>query len=121
MSYLEPIEYDGELIPDDELKKTLEQASRHIDILTYNRIVAVGFDKLTPYQQKTIKEVCKQLAEFEYENADILNSILQSYSINGVSMSFSSSWNVTILAGVAIRRDIYELLCTTGLCYRGVR
>lgn len=121
MSYLEPIEYDGDLIPDNELKKALEQASRHIDILTYNRIVAVGFDKLTAYQQRIVKEVCKQLAEFEYENTEILSSVLQSYSINGVSMSFSASWNVTVQGGVAIRRDIYELLCTTGLCYRGIR
>ena len=121
MSYLEPIEYEGELIPADELKKSLEQASRHIDILTYNRIVAVGFDKLTAYQQRIVKEVCKQLAEFEHENADVLNNILQSYGINGVSMSFSGGWNVTVQGGVAIRRDIYELLCTTGLCYRGIK
>lgn len=121
MSYLEPIEYESELIPDNELKKSLEQASRHIDILTYNRIVAVGFDRLTAFQQRIVKEVCKQLAEFEYENSDILNNILQSYSINGVSMSFSGSWNVIVQGGVAIRRDIYELLCTTGLCFRGIR
>lgn len=121
MSYLEPIEYENELIPSDEVKNALEQASRHIDILTYNRIRTVGFDKLTVYQQRIVKEVCKQLAEFEYENADVLNNILQSYSINGVSMSFSGGWNVTVQGGVAIRRDIYELLCTTGLCYRGIR
>lgn len=121
MSYLEPIEYNGDIIPDDELTKALKQASRHIDILTYNRIVAVGFDKLTAYQQKIVKEVCEQLAEFEYENAEVLNNILQNYSINGVSMSFSGGWNVTVQGGVAICRDIYELLCTTGLCYRGIR
>ncbi|MEE0264775.1 MAG: hypothetical protein UD936_04025 [Acutalibacteraceae bacterium] len=121
MTYLESIEYENELIPDSELENALAKASRHIDILTYNRIVVCGFDKLTPYQQRIVKEVCKQLAEFEYENAEVLSNILQSYSINGVSMSFSGGWNVTVQGGVAIRRDIYELLCTTGLCYRGIR
>lgn len=33
-------------------------------------------------------------ADFEYENADEINTILSSYSINGVSAQFGSSWNV---------------------------
>lgn len=119
MSYLEPIEYENELIHSDELQKILEQASRHIDILTYNRIVAVGFDKLTAFQQTVIKEVCSELAEFEYENADLIDSVLQSYSINGVSMTFGNSWNVKIQNGVAMPRDLYERLLSTGLCYAG--
>ena len=32
--------YKGNVIPMDELDKALKQASRHIDSLTYNRIVA---------------------------------------------------------------------------------
>lgn len=31
--------YQGDLIPEDQLEKALRQASRHIDSLTYNRIV----------------------------------------------------------------------------------
>lgn len=35
--------YEGILIPEDEIEKALKQASRHVDSLTYNRIVGRGF------------------------------------------------------------------------------
>ena len=46
--------YEGTLIEDDHLKKALVQASRHIDSLTYNRIVGRGFSNLTRFQQDII-------------------------------------------------------------------
>ena len=60
--------YEGSVMPEGSAEKALLQASRHIDSLTYNRIVSQGFSNLTEFQQEIIKEVvCKQ-AEFEYEN-----------------------------------------------------
>ncbi len=109
-------DYGGSLIPEDSLRRFLVQASRHIDTLTYNRIVGRGFDNLTEFQKNVIQEaVCRQ-AEFEYENADEISSILSSYSINGVSAQFGSSWNVFTDRGIAMKRDDYALLCQTGLC-----
>ena len=113
--------YEGTLIEDDNLKKALVQASRHIDSLTYNRIVGRGFSNLTPFQQDIIKDVVCQQADFETENADEINSVLSSYSINGVSAQFGSSWNVFTDKGVAMKRDLYALLCQTGLCCRLAR
>lgn len=111
-------EYKGSLIPPDELSKWLRNASRHIDALTYNRIVGRGFSNLTVFQQDIIREaVCAQ-AEFEYQNKEIFDMILQGYSINGVSMQFGDSWNVMIRQGIPMRRDNYELLSQTGLCCR---
>ena len=40
-------EYGGETVPEEKLTKALRQASRHIDSLTYNRIVGQGFYNLT--------------------------------------------------------------------------
>lgn len=108
--------YGGSLISEDSLRRFLMQASRHIDTLTYNRIVGRGFDNLTEFQKNVIQEVVCRQAEFEYENADEISSILSSYSINGVSARFGSSWNVFIDRGVAMKRDDYALLCQTGLC-----
>lgn len=108
--------YKGTSIPDDAIERALRQAERHIDTLTYNRIVGTGFERLTTFQQDIIREVCCGLADFEYENADELNCILQNYAINGVSMTFGSSWNMVCQNGVAIRRDLYEYLSQTGLC-----
>lgn len=113
--------YEGTLIEDDDLKKALVQASRHIDSLTYNRIVGRGFSNLTRFQQDIIQNVVCQQADFETENADEINSVLSSYSINGVSAQFGSSWNVFTDKGVAMKRDLYALLCQTGLCCRLAR
>ncbi|MCI8410226.1 MAG: hypothetical protein HFJ09_13305 [Lachnospiraceae bacterium] len=113
-------EYDGSIIAEEELEKALKKASRHIDTLTYNRIVGKGFYNLTKFQQSIIKEVCCTLADFETENAELINSMLKSYSINGVSMTLGSSWNVSVESGVAIRSDLYERLQQTGLCCRSL-
>ncbi|MGM9614274.1 MAG: hypothetical protein ACI3W7_01925 [Oscillospiraceae bacterium] len=105
-----------ELAPD-----ALRVASRHIDSLTFNRIRTVGFDSLTEFQQEVIREVVCRQAAFETENADVIGSILSSYSVNGVSMQFGSSWNVVVENGVAMQRDVYALLAQTGLCCRIAR
>lgn len=113
--------YKGSIIPENELDRALVRASRHIDSLTYNRIVGRGFSNLTAFQQDVIREVVCEQADFEYENADEINSILQSYSLNGASVQFGSSWNVFTGKGVAMKRDTYALLSQTGLCCRLAR
>lgn len=113
-------EYQGTAISADNLEKSLKTASRHIDILTYNRIAGKGFDNLTTFQQDIIKTVCCSQADFEYENEELINSVLQSYSINGVSMTFGNSWNIKVANGVAIRADLYDMLKQTGLCCRSL-
>ncbi|MGN0987403.1 MAG: hypothetical protein ACI4OO_06150, partial [Otoolea sp.] len=75
----------------------------------------------TEFQQEIIQEVVCQQAEFEYENEDEINTILQSYSLNGASVQFGQSWNVYTDKGVAMKRDVYALLSQTGLCCRLAR
>ena len=107
--------YGGKL-PDEEAEKALKQASRHIDILTYRRIAGIGFDNLTPFQQETVKEVTCMMADFESANASMINSLINSYSINGASISFSGeSANCQLINGVIVQRDVYETLSLTGL------
>lgn len=110
--------YGGSMIPEDEIERALDIASMHIDSLTYNRIVGRGFSGLTEFQQNMVRRVCCMQAEFEYENAALIQSVLDSYALGGVSMSFGSNWKVTTAAGVAMRRDVYAMLCQTGLCDR---
>lgn len=113
--------YCGSTVPDDKLSGALRQASRHIDSLTYNRIVSQGFSNLTPFQQETIREVVCRQADFEYENADLIETVLSGYSLNGASVQFGASWNVYADKGVAMRKDVYSLLSQTGLCCRLLR
>lgn len=108
--------YKGGVIPTDEIDKALKKASRHTDTLTFNRIKGVGFENLTPFQQEIIKEVNCELADFEYDNAELIENVLSSYSINGVSMNFGGSWNVQLIKGVAIPTQLHETLKQTGLC-----
>lgn len=110
--------YKGTKLDQESADKYLKQASRDIDVLTYNRIVKKGFDNLTEFQKEIIQEVCCEQASFLYANKDLLETYLSSYSINGVNMSLGSSWNIYTESGVAIDRNIYEKLSTTGLCCR---
>lgn len=106
------------LIPTEKIYDILKQASRHIDSLTYNRIVGKGIYNLTDFQQSIIKEVvCKQ-ADFEYENKDMITSILTGYSINGVSIQIGNNWNIYVEKGIVMQKEVYALLCQTGLCCR---
>ena len=113
--------YKGNLEGADA-EKALEKASRHIDTLTYNRIVEKGFDNLTEYQQGIIKECECLMADWETENTDYINSMLSSYSLNGASMSFTGqSASATVQNGVAVSREIYSHLQKCGLCTRSLR
>jgi len=113
--------YGGMIVPEELLERYIRQASRHIDSLTFNRIVSQGIINMTPFQQDIIREVVCMQAEFEYQNKDIFDMILQGYSINGVSMQFGESWNVTTKKGIPMRKDVYEQLSQTGLCCRLAR
>lgn len=113
--------YKGNL-EDVDAEKALRQASRHIDTLTFNRINAVGFDNLTEYQQGIIKECECLMADWESENADYINSILTSYSLNGASMSFTgASASATLVSGVVVSRDVYAHLSKCGLTCKVLR
>ena len=113
--------YKGSIVPDESLRTVLRQASRHVDSLTYNRIVGRGFSDLTEFQQDVIREVVCLQAEFEYENADMIDTVISGYSLNGASVQFGQSWNVYADKGIAMKKDVYALLSQTGLCCRLAR
>ena len=102
----------------EQLNRILKTASQHIDTLTFNRIVGMGFDNLTPFQQSVVREVCCQMADFMIENKDLIETTLSSYSINGVSMAFGDNWNVVTSQGIALSRSTFELLKQSGLTRR---
>lgn len=108
------------LTPVGTLDKTLKEASRNVDTLTFNRIVRVGFDKLSEFQKEVVEEVVCRQADFLYENEAAISSVLDSYSINGVAMQFGTGFNV-MMDGVPIQRNVYSLLEQTGLCCRLAR
>ena len=112
-------EYGGSQISGTDLARSLYNASRHIDTLTFNRIVAKTFKGLTSFQQGIVQHVCCVLADFEAENQDILQAAVSGYSINGVSLNFGASGTLYSQGGVIIPRALYGELTQTGLCYKG--
>lgn len=108
--------YKGSLIAENALEKALKDASQQIDTLTYNRIHREGFERLTEFRKEIVQETVCKLADFNTENADVLNMILGSYAINGVSMEFGKGWNVGIVNGIPISPGIYGYLEQSGLC-----
>ena len=106
------------MIDEEQIEKQLTTAGRQIDTLTYCRIRGTGFEHLTEFQKDQIRYVNCLLADFIYENKDELESMLASYGINGVSMTFSNGINVTKVQNIIIRTDIYAELVKTGLCCR---
>lgn len=108
------LEYSGK--NSEDVCNALRSASRHIDTLTFNRI---RWEELSDFQREIVQEVCCDIADFELDNAEMLNSVVSGYSINGVSMQFGGN-NVRQIDGVTVKNDIYQKLCQTGLCYRGL-
>ena len=86
-----------------------------INSLTFNRIE--DFSALTQFQRDTIVRACNRFIQFKLNNAELLNSVMKSYSINGVSMSFGGE-GLMCVKGIYIPGDIYALLRQTGLTCR---
>src|SRR5690606_26424801 len=84
-------QYGEGLIPEDELERALSRASDQIDSLTYSRIVARGFENLTPFQQENIKKaVCRQ-ADFMHQYGDMLSVPMTGFGAGSISWSFEES------------------------------
>lgn len=113
--------YGGDRIAASEATRALQTASNTVDSLTYCRISSAGLESLTAFQRDIIKWVTCALADWQAENADILDNPYSSYSINGVAAAWGKSAGVRQVNGVMVPNQIYAELIKTGLCYPGVR
>lgn len=112
--------YGGNAITAENAPRALQKASETVDTLTYCRIVARGLDGLTSFQKGIVQRVVCALAEWQEDNADLLDAPYSSYSINGVAATWGATQNVKQIGGVMIPSGLYAELVKTGLCYRGV-
>jgi hypothetical protein len=93
----------------------LDLASSKIDELTYNRIPARGFEKLTTFQQDKIQKATLQQAQY-YDDYGTDPGALTGFSVSGLSMSLGG--NSGVPSGVS--PGAYMLLKQTGLMSRVV-
>lgn len=107
--------YRGTVVSNEETKR-LENASEIVDILTFNRIDALGgFDNLTDYEKEKVQRATCIIADFYKTNEQELNMIVSSYSIDGTSATFFSAGNVTLTQGVYVPKLALQLLNQTCL------
>ncbi len=110
-------EYHG-TIPESEVEKYLKKSQEKIDSITCNRIVRIGFDNLTSFQQEKIKEaICIQadyINEHGYNDKD--DNDISSYSVLDISVSVKddSSKN-TMAKRLHVDEEAYDLVHKTGL------
>lgn len=99
-------------------KKFLIKAQDKVDELTYNRIVYIGFERLTEYQQKNIKKNMLKLAEY-YEELDKtgVEGNISSYTVLDISVTLDSEKNKEDYRE-GIPKSIYKDLMKTGLMTR---
>ena len=111
-------EFNGNKIPDKEIEKYLKLAQEKIDSITYNRIIAVGFDNLTEFQKEKIKEAICYQAEYIYTNGynSEDNRDITSYSVLDISVSVdNSNSNKTIAQKNNMSEMAYDYIHKTGL------
>lgn len=108
----------GQYLPGVETDEIiLERASDEVDALCYGRIRKLGFDNLTAFQQEKVKKAVCYHAAFLLTYGELLDSPLNSYGINGVSMSFASDRIVT-QGGVTTTNAVMVQLRQSGLATR---
>lgn len=114
--------YDAEFTATDaQTAKLIRNAENCVDSLTFHRIPAKGgLEKFSRFIQEQVKKACCEQVIFLQTYGDMVNSPLQSYGINGVSMTLKEDAAIS-RGGVTVSRRVYNLLLPTNLMYRGIR
>ncbi len=110
--------FNGNKLPKDEIEKYLMLAQEKIDSITYNRIVAIGFNNLTKFQQEKIRDAICYQAEYIYVNGynNEDNRDVSSYSVLDISVSVdNSNSNKTIAQRKNMSEMAYDYVHKTGL------
>lgn len=110
--------FNGKSIPEEDIEKYLELAQEKIDSITYNRIVAIGFNNLTEFQKEKISEAICYQAEYIFTNGynDEDNRDISSYSVLDISVSVdNSSSNKTKAQKINMSEKAYDYVHKTGL------
>lgn len=113
--------YGGSNIPDEYIDFYLIKASEKIDSLTFNRIVYMTFEKLTPFQQEKVQRSCCMCADYLYkadmDAAGAGNVNITSYKVLDIDVTIDNKRNVedVIKNNYGIDQGTLNCLKQTGL------
>lgn len=112
--------YKGTVLPnDDSAIKALNKAFRQINIICKNRLNDGTVDSYDEDIQSAVKNIVCEQAEFNTENADIINAALERYTINGVTIEYATNQQIANINGIFINQTLFSELSIYGLTYRG--
>ena len=107
--------FGGTAIPSNEVGRYLELAQEKIDSVTYNRIVDIGFDKLTEFQQEKVKKAICYQAEYIFENGyNDGGAGVASYSVLDISISVDAN-KQSRASKLSMSEIAYDYIHKTGL------
>lgn len=117
--------FNGKQLPLEDVDRLLQEASEKIDSITYNRIVRIGFDKLTTFQKEKVqKAVCYQ-AEYIMFNGfnDEDKETIESYNVLDISVNVKNKdeSEKTQAEKECMSEKAYDLISKTGLSSKGFR
>lgn len=115
--------FKGKILSQDDADRYLQEASEKIDSITFNRIVAKGFDNLTKFQQEKVQmAVCYQ-AEYILNNGynDEDKEDVASYSVLDISVNVKTDSEKTQAEKECMSEKAYDLINKTGLATKGFR
>lgn len=98
----------------DKLINKLEKATDQINFLTYNRIIGIGFDNLTPFQQDKIKKAVCSHVDFIEKYGEYIDIPVSGFSAGSVSVTL----NTKKINGVTTTQEVINYLNQTGLTCR---
>lgn len=106
-------------LDEDDFKKNLVLAKEKIDSVTHNRIVSIGFDNLTKFQQEKIKlAMLYQIAHIEENGTE--SSDVSSYSVLDISVNVDKTTE-TKAKKLNMSSFALDQLQKTGLCTTNFR
>ena len=108
-------QYNGTILTGDDIEKYLELAQEKVDSITFNRIVKIGFNNLTEFQQENIaKAICIQAEYISEHGTDDDWSRISSYNVLDISVSVDSN-SVSKAQKLNMSDRAYSLVHKTGL------
>jgi len=115
--------FKGTLLPQNDVDRYLQEASEKIDSITFNRIVARGFDNLTKFQQEKVQRAVCYQAEYILNNGynDEDKEDIASYSVLDISVNVKTDSEKTQAEKECMSEKAYDLINKTGLATKGFR
>ena len=98
----------------EKISSKLEKATDQINSLTYNRIIGLGFDNLSEFQQDKVKKAICIHADFVEQYGEYINMPLSGFSAGSISLNL----NAQKINGVTTTQEVLNYLSQTGLTCR---